>query len=365
MRLAHASTELLNPGPAECHVPGWARPALRSRPPAWPEVRERFVLSLFSDDGAVGRFGPVSATTARIISDQLIPAVTGCRLQSWRWLEGLDLAGRHKHGSHFRVAWSAVELAAWDLRSAAHGSHVLEFLSSGPRPSIPLYASALGFDIQHPEAPNVARWLAEEGYYGQKWQLPAITGPCTPGRALRLAENIREAVGDETRLMIDAMGRWDHGLGRQMIRGLADLGVMWVEEPTAASRHGDPPPVPPGHEGLLAAGEHAYELAEQMSLVWHPSIGILQPDIGWCGGLTRALILTAVADAAGKVVIPHGGSFCPGLILAAASPDTVPAVEYHVTLEPERQAIYSSPVHPLHGAAEVPKGLGLGLEYRC
>src|SRR3546814_20810416 len=35
---------------------------------------------------------------------------------------------------------------------------------------------------------------------------------------------------------------------------------------------------------------------------------ILQPDIGWCGGVTELLKISALADAHGKLVVPHGSS---------------------------------------------------------
>ena len=35
---------------------------------------------------------------------------------------------------------------------------------------------------------------------------------------------------------------------------------------------------------------------------------ILQPDVGWCGGITELLKISALADAHGKLVVPHGSS---------------------------------------------------------
>jgi L-rhamnonate dehydratase len=35
---------------------------------------------------------------------------------------------------------------------------------------------------------------------------------------------------------------------------------------------------------------------------------IIQPDVGWCGGITELLKISALADAAGKIVVPHGSS---------------------------------------------------------
>jgi L-rhamnonate dehydratase len=37
---------------------------------------------------------------------------------------------------------------------------------------------------------------------------------------------------------------------------------------------------------------------------------ILQPNVGWCGGITDLLKISALADARGKLVVPHGSSVC-------------------------------------------------------
>lgn len=366
MRVTRATTQLLRARREPDHVvlPEWARCTSRPVSAAWPE-NPPAVLSLHTDEDITGRYGPISPSVARIIMDQIIPAVTGQDLTSWRWLEDVVVAGRHHHGAHYRLAWSAVELAAWDARGIRAQAPVASLLGSALRPKVPVYASALGLDIAHPESPNVATWLAKQGYYGQKWQLPPVTESFTPRQALRLVEGLCEAAGQGSRVMIDARGLWDQNVAHHMIAGLAGLGIAWVEEPTALSQYGNFPALPAEYHGFIAAGEHAYELAQQLALVAHPSIGIIQPDIAWQGGFSRALILTTIAKIAGKPVIPHGASFIPGLILGAAAPMAVPAVEYHLTLEPVRQLIYKRPVWPEAGYASVPQVPGLGLEYLC
>ena len=37
---------------------------------------------------------------------------------------------------------------------------------------------------------------------------------------------------------------------------------------------------------------------------------IIQPDVGWCGGMTELLKISALADAHGVMVAPHGSSAC-------------------------------------------------------
>ena len=69
-------------------------------------------------------------------------------------------------------------------------------------------------------------------------------------------------------------------------------------------------------------------------------------DVVGCGGLTRAVQITAAARQHGVPVYPHGRSMVPGIHLAAAFPDSIPAVEYRCQWEPRRQLLYRRAVDP-------------------
>ena len=59
---------------------------------------------------------------------------------------------------------------------------------------------------------------------------------------------------------------------------------------------------------LVTAGEHEATRWGFRMLLEMDCCDILQPDVGWCGGLTELLKISALADAHGKLVIPHGSS---------------------------------------------------------
>jgi L-rhamnonate dehydratase len=58
---------------------------------------------------------------------------------------------------------------------------------------------------------------------------------------------------------------------------------------------------------MVTSGEHTGNLQAFKSLS-DTGIDILQPDVGWCGGLTSLLDIAAIAKARGQLVIPHGSS---------------------------------------------------------
>ncbi|MCY0865252.1 MAG: L-rhamnonate dehydratase, partial [Sulfobacillus sp.] len=59
---------------------------------------------------------------------------------------------------------------------------------------------------------------------------------------------------------------------------------------------------------LITSGEHEATRWGFRALIETGQVDIIQPDVGWCGGLTELLKISAVADAHGVAVIPHGSS---------------------------------------------------------
>ena len=59
---------------------------------------------------------------------------------------------------------------------------------------------------------------------------------------------------------------------------------------------------------LVTTGEHEATRWGFRLLLDMDCCDILQPDVGWCGGITELRRISALADAHGKLVVPHGSS---------------------------------------------------------
>ncbi|MGH4022426.1 MAG: mandelate racemase/muconate lactonizing enzyme family protein [Pseudonocardiaceae bacterium] len=326
----------------------------------WAENRNRFAVGIVDDLGNSGWFGPVSASVAAIVRDQVTPAVIGLEVRAWRSAAAVHPQGRHRSGSHVRLALSAVELALWDLRSRTMNIAVGDLLGGRVRTVVPAYATALGIDIDHPLAPDVASWLVGEGFWSQKWALPGHDRGEPPQADARRLERLRAAIGNEARLCVDAGGRWNAGYARQMLLVLAEHQVTWVEEPGAVAES-DLTRV-----GLVhAAGEHDYDPAEQIHTLTRGQVQVWQPDPSWNGGLAQSVRMIDLAVTLSIPCFPHGSGLAAALHLASVmSSEAVPAVEYHLTLEPLRQAVHEVPLVPAHGAFTLTDGPGMAAPYR-
>lgn len=344
-------------------LPDWAHAALRPTPGRWPENLEQFVLEVEAADATLGWYGPCSATTVRVIGDQVAPAVMGSDLWAYRATTRRGLLGRHVQGAHVQVAVSAVRLAVVDLLSRQTGVAVCALFGGPTRSHVPAYASALGVDIDHPLASDVAVWLVEQGYYGQKWALRGFARGEEPDADAARLTRIRQAVGPDVPIMVDVLGQWSVDYAIRMTPALARMGIAWIEEPFDVARiaelHRIPGCVP------IAAGEHAYDQVTQLAMIEGGHVDVWQPDVGWHGGLLDALTMVDLADAHGLRVFPHGGCLAGAVALAGLTDAAVlPAVEYHLTQEPVRQQVLTEPIVPGEGKVPVRDGVGFVDGYR-
>src|SRR5207302_181595 len=108
------------------------------------------------------------------------------------------------------MALSALDCALWDLKGNWAGAPVYRLLGGPIRTELPTYASCLGYSLEPSLVRERARLLVGQGYGALKWFFR--NGP-TDGREgirknLELARTLRDAVGDEVDLMLDAWMSW-------------------------------------------------------------------------------------------------------------------------------------------------------------
>ena len=121
---------------------------------------------------------------------------------------------------------------------------------------------------------------------------------------------MRERVGDDFFLAYDCWMSLDLDYALRLAEGLRPYGFRWIEECLppddywgyAELRRRAPPGL------LVTTGEHEAGLHGFRLLVDMGCCDFVQPDVGWCGGLTELLRIAAYAEAHGVRVVPHGSS---------------------------------------------------------
>jgi L-alanine-DL-glutamate epimerase-like enolase superfamily enzyme len=119
---------------------------------------------------------------------------------------------------------------------------------------------------------------------------------------------VREAVGDDIDIMVDAYMGWDLTFAVQMARALEPYRVSWIEEPLIPDEIGAFAELRSKSGVPIATGEHEFTRYGFEELLRRGACDIVQPDIHRAGGITELRRIAAMADAAGVPLIPHAYS---------------------------------------------------------
>ncbi|MES1198665.1 MAG: L-rhamnonate dehydratase [Pseudomonadota bacterium] len=198
-------------------------------------------------------------------------------------------------------AISGVDLALWDLLGKLRGEPVYHLLGGAVREEIQFYATGA--------RPDLAK---EMGFIGGK--LPLHHGPAEGeggfAKNLELLADMRAKVGDDFWLMYDCWMALDVDYASRLAKAAAAYNLKWIEEALSPDDYWGYAELkrntPVGM--MVTTGEHEATRWGFRMLLEMNCCDIIQPDVGWCGGMTELLKISALADAHGKLVVPHGSS---------------------------------------------------------
>ena len=330
-------------------------------------VRLMFV-HVDTDEGIVGTAGPVSEAQAMLAMDLSAPALIGAdplaTEQTWDILYRYAPHGRKGLGM---MAISALDCALWDIKGQYFRAPVHVLLGGPTREQIPVYASTLGFSLNLESAARTAKKLAQMGFRAQKWfpRYGPSDGDVGFDRNVSVIGAVREAVGPDVELMVDAWMSWDVPYTLRIARAFADLGVRWVEEPLKPDevesylelrRRID-------DRVLVAGGEHEYTRWGAYEVLRRHAVDVYQADTLWAGGISEMTKIASLASIFGVPVIPHGESFPANAQFSFAQPPWLtPTLEHLVKWNALRQYFLKYPVQPVSGLVVAPTCYGLGME---
>ena len=248
-------------------------------------------------------------------------------------------------------ALAAIDIALYDLKAKRAGLPLAKLLGSY-RDSVQTYNTSGGFlNASLDEVKERATRSIDDGIGGIKIKV----GLPDSKEDLRRVTGVREHVGWDVPLMVDANQQWDRATALRMGRQLEEFNLIWIEEPLDAYDF-------EGHAHLaqvldtpIATGEMLASVAEHKGLIDANSCDIIQPDAPRVGGITQFLRLAALADERGLGLAPHFAMEIH-LHLAAAYPRE-PWVEHFDWLDP----LFEERLETKNGRMIVPDRPGLGV----
>jgi L-rhamnonate dehydratase len=254
---------------------------------------------------------------------------------------------------------SGVDLALWDLLGRLRAEPVYHLLGGAVRDELIFYATGA--------RPDLAKQM---GFVGGK--MPLQHGPAERDEGLEAnlakARTMRERVGEDFWLMFDCWMSLDLDYAVRLAHRAAEYGLKWIEEALlpddywgyAELRRRAPAQM------LITTGEHEATRWGFRLLLDMDCCDILQPDVGWCGGITELRRISALADAHGKLVVPHGSSvYSYHFVITQHNSPFAEFLMMHP--EPSKVVPMFSPLLanepvPEHGRLKVPDRPGFGVE---
>jgi galactonate dehydratase len=322
------------------------------------EVPNLLWVQVHTDEGLTGTgetFFGIDAAEAHI--HQLIaPYLIGRdpRPVSRHWANMMGYVGFHGSSAEQRGR-SAVDIALWDLWGQATNQPIHALLGGAVRDDIRVYNTCAGirYSLNNPvhdsanfgldgdprigasqyedldaflhRADELAHSLLEMGITGMKiWPLdvPAeasngtYISPADLERGLQPFRKIREAVGDRIDVMAELHALWNVPAARQVIAALEPYAPLWIEDPVFMNQLDSLGQLQAGTKVPIATGETLGGLGQFKELLQNRGCGTAIMDLTWCGGITEARRITALADAWHTSVAFHD---CTGPIALTAS----------------------------------------------
>jgi L-alanine-DL-glutamate epimerase-like enolase superfamily enzyme len=242
------------------------------------------------------------------------------------------------------MAIAAVDCAMWDLKARLLELPLVTLLGAR-RDAIPLYGSG-GF-TSYSERELVAhmrRWI-DGGLRMVKMKVGR--DPAADGHRVRI---VREGIGDEAALFVDANGAYTPREAIAQGEHFADAGVTWFEEPVSSDdleglavvRHHL------GDRMDIAAGEYGYDLVYFQRMLDANAVDVIQADVTRCAGITELLRIGALCAARGAPLSLHTA---PALHLhVACALDRVRHLEYFFDHERIERMFFDGFPAPVAGA---------------
>ena len=297
---------------------------------------------------------------------------------------------------------SAVEIALWDINGKSLGVPIYRLLGGPTRERIPVYCHCAAGPTPESFA-AAAKACVASGYRALKTGVPLMYGG---DKAVRIAGGAprddfgyygtrgsidpshketellpadfftrvrefflaaREAVGPQVHLMVDVHGRLSPANARRLCASLADIELLFVEEPVppespeALREVATTSPVP------IATGERWATIHDARRFLEAGGVAVAQPDVVNCGGIMQAKKIAALAEAHYVPVAPHNPN---GPLATAASLQLAACIPNFLILETigsqadrtEQAAVSHPPLVLEDGCLVLPTGPGLGIE---
>jgi len=286
------------------------------------------LLEVYTDGGIVGRSVPAGGES--LIERELLPRIKG---ENPFFVERIwDRMYHHNRkpvakGEYIR-AMGAVDIAVWDIIGKAMNLPVYKILGACSE-HIRVYAAG-GYYEEGKGLRELAKEMEEyiqEGFRAVKMKIGGVPMRQDAERV----RAVRDAVGPDVDIMIDANNAWNAYDAIKFGRMVEKYDPYWFEEPVEPDDFAGCAEVKKALDIPIVAGENEFTRWGARDLIQADSADILNLDVVVSGGITEYRKIAALASAFHIPVAPHGNPHMAVHVLASVPNtlimETYPGVE--------------------------------------
>ena len=285
-------------------------------------------------------------------------------------------ASRHdfRHPSLYATpVISAIDMALWDIAGKASNQPIYNLLGGKYHEKLRAYAymPSAGLKEDPSKAGEVAVKLLEEGNSACKidpfmpmYPIPRDIPLWEIENAAKIFESIRSAVGNKLEVGIGTHGQLTTFSAIRVADFLEPYHPYWFEEPVPPENIDEMARVAAHTSIPIATGERLVTKYEFLQVLEKGAAGIIQLDVGQCGGITEAKKIAAIAEAHYAMIAPH--MYCGPIAAAAAIQIDTCSPNFLIqeaNQGPLHKTIFKEPLVLERGYITPPTGPGLGIEF--
>jgi L-alanine-DL-glutamate epimerase-like enolase superfamily enzyme len=334
----------------------------------WAYGRRRGLTSVLleveTDEGIVGlgeAGGYPSTDIVLAVFRSLEPLVLGQDpLRIERLISTIDTVGTWHHVKASSPAIAAVETACWDILGKVCGQPVVNLLGGRVRDEGEYFWYLARSTPQ--DTADQAREAVEAGFS----TLYLKVGWGEPAEDLALVAAVREAVGPDVGIRVDANEAWSTGAAIRILRDMEEHDLELVEQPTSGRNLAEMAYLRGRLATPLLANESSWTRHDVLEVIRHGAADVVSLDQQMDGGLLNMKRAAGICDAAGLPVLKHslgelGVATYAGLHVIASTPNFLrPSQAYGSLLADDvLEGMDALPYED--GRLRVPDGPGLGV----
>ena len=202
-------------------------------------------------------------------------------------------------------ALSGIDIALWDILAKKAKLPLYQLLGGKTNNKIPVYG--YGMMLQKKSVEELCELFKKEANQIKEKNFKAMKMKVGlgPKEDLKLVSAVREAIGDDFKLMVDANHAYNKNDALYVGRGLDEMEIYWFEEPVAPEDYDGYKELKEKLKTNIAGGEAEFTKYGWNQLIKNNCIDIAQPEVCGLGGITEYLKVSALAQSNFIPIVNH------------------------------------------------------------